>query len=95
MTQPAPDLKPRSRDVTDGLERAAARGMLRAVGHRPTGGRTPRNFNIDPTGQWLIAAHQNSGNVVALKIDPTTGLPAPVSHQVSVPRAVCVKFLMK
>jgi dihydroxy-acid dehydratase len=28
----APDLKPRSRDVTDGLERAAARGMLRAVG---------------------------------------------------------------
>jgi dihydroxy-acid dehydratase len=28
----APDIKPRSRDVTDGLERAAARGMLRAVG---------------------------------------------------------------
>lgn len=26
------DLKPRSKDVTDGLERAAARGMLRAVG---------------------------------------------------------------
>jgi dihydroxy-acid dehydratase len=35
VTAPAsgtPDLKPRSRDVTDGLERAAARGMLRAVG---------------------------------------------------------------
>jgi dihydroxy-acid dehydratase len=28
------DLKPRSRDVTDGLERTAARGMLRAVGMR-------------------------------------------------------------
>ena len=28
----APDIKPRSRDVTDGLEKAAARGMLRAVG---------------------------------------------------------------
>src|SRR5881398_277167 len=27
-----PDIKPRSRDVTDGVERAAARGMLRAVG---------------------------------------------------------------
>jgi dihydroxy-acid dehydratase len=26
------DMKPRSRDVTDGIERAAARGMLRAVG---------------------------------------------------------------
>src|SRR3954452_16986801 len=35
MTQPsdgAPDIKPRSRDVTDGLEATAARGMLRAVG---------------------------------------------------------------
>src|SRR4028119_462264 len=28
----APDLKPRSRDVTDGLEKAAARGLLRGVG---------------------------------------------------------------
>src|SRR6478735_863620 len=27
-----PDIKPRSRDVTDGLEKAAARGMLRAIG---------------------------------------------------------------
>ncbi|MCB1274647.1 MAG: dihydroxy-acid dehydratase, partial [Leucobacter sp.] len=26
------DMKPRSRDVTDGIEKAAARGMLRAVG---------------------------------------------------------------
>ena len=31
MTE-TPDIKPRSREVTDGLERAAARGMLRAVG---------------------------------------------------------------
>jgi dihydroxy-acid dehydratase len=32
MPASTPDIKPRSRDVTDGLERAAARGMLRAVG---------------------------------------------------------------
>ena len=31
-TDDTPDIKPRSRDVTDGLEKAAARGMLRAVG---------------------------------------------------------------
>src|SRR5882757_5814214 len=31
-TTDTPDLKPRSRDVTDGLEKAGARGMLRAVG---------------------------------------------------------------
>src|ERR1700731_2115830 len=32
MPSDSPDMKPRSRDVTDGLEKAAARGMLRAVG---------------------------------------------------------------
>ncbi len=32
MANATPDIKPRSREVTDGLERAAARGMLRAVG---------------------------------------------------------------
>ncbi|WP_135451496.1 dihydroxy-acid dehydratase [Mycobacterium sp. DL99] len=32
MSAETPDIKPRSRDVTDGLERTAARGMLRAVG---------------------------------------------------------------
>ncbi len=32
MTGDTPDLKPRSRQVTDGLEATAARGMLRAVG---------------------------------------------------------------
>ena len=31
-TTPDVDIKPRSRDVTDGLEKTAARGMLRAVG---------------------------------------------------------------
>ncbi|CAM3941602.1 dihydroxy-acid dehydratase [Smaragdicoccus niigatensis] len=30
--KPPVDIKPRSRDVTDGLEKAAARGMLRAIG---------------------------------------------------------------
>ncbi|MEH3143591.1 MAG: dihydroxy-acid dehydratase [Mycobacterium kyogaense] len=32
MPSQTPDIKPRSRDVTDGLEKTAARGMLRAVG---------------------------------------------------------------
>jgi dihydroxy-acid dehydratase len=32
QAQQQPDIKPRSREVTDGLEKAASRGMLRAVG---------------------------------------------------------------
>ncbi len=35
-------------------------GKLKAIGHTPVGGKTPRNFNIDPTGQFLIAGHQGS-----------------------------------
>ena len=41
------DIKPRSRDVTDGLEKAAARGMLRAVGMEDDGGNSAGH---DPAG---------------------------------------------
>ena len=37
-TQTTPDIKPRSRTVTDGLEATASRGMLRAVGMGTTTG---------------------------------------------------------
>src|SRR3954453_19118388 len=73
MTQP--DLKPRSRDVTDGLERAAARGMLRAVGMRdddfakPQIGVasswneiTPCNLSLDRLAQAVKSGvHANGG----------------------------------
>ena len=34
-------------------------GILTLVEHEPTRGKTPRNFTIDPSGQWLIAANQD------------------------------------
>ncbi len=51
----------------------AADGTLTAKGHTSTGGKTPRNFGIDPSGRVLLAANQGSGNVVTFRIDPTTG----------------------
>ena len=33
-------------------------GQLTAAGHASTRGRTPRNFTIDPTGNWVLAANQ-------------------------------------
>jgi len=71
-----------------------ATGKLKAVGHCPTGGKTPRNFGIDPSGAFLIAANQGSNNVVVFKIDPKTGMPSPAGHEVQVPKPVCVKFLV-
>ena len=48
-------------------------GRLTAKGHQPTGGRVPRNFAIDPSGSFLLAANQNSDNVVVFRINLATG----------------------
>jgi 6-phosphogluconolactonase len=33
----------------------------------------PRNFNLDPSGQWLIAGGQRLQNLAVFKVDPETG----------------------
>ncbi len=60
-------------------------GMLALVGHRSTGGMTPRNFGLDPAGRFLYAANQASNTVVPFAIDPTTGLLTPTAAPISVP----------
>jgi 6-phosphogluconolactonase len=57
-----------------------------------TEGKTPRNFMIDPTGNWLLAANQNGSNVVIFKIDRQTGSLAPTGKQLSIPAPVCLKM---
>src|SRR5204863_248865 len=37
---------------------------LSLVEHQSTQGKTPRHFAVDPTGKWLLAENQDSGNVV-------------------------------
>jgi 6-phosphogluconolactonase len=71
----------------------AQTGKLTPTGHESTGGKTPRNFNIDPTGTWLLAANQNSGTVVVFRIDPTTGKLTPTGTMARIASPVCVKFL--
>ncbi len=71
----------------------AKTGRLEAIGHQPTGGKTPRNFGIDPTGQCILAANQASDLVVVFRVDQKTGLLSPTDHAVTVGRPMCVKFL--
>ena len=47
-------------------------GMLTLKENIPSGGRTPRNVRIDPTGDWFFAANENGGNVTEFKIDRAT-----------------------
>lgn len=66
-------------------------GRLTSRGHQATGGSTPRNFGVDPTGRWLLAANQNSGTVVVFGIEK--GGLSGTMFTLEVPRPVCVKFL--
>jgi 6-phosphogluconolactonase len=62
------------------------------VAHQKTLGKTPRNFAIDPTGNYLFAANQGSGFVTLFRIDHETGGLAEV-RKIQVPNPVCVRFL--
>jgi 6-phosphogluconolactonase len=66
---------------------------LKHLENQPTQGKTPRNFGIDPTGQFLLAANQDTDNIVVFRIDQETGRLRPTGQQAQVPRPVCVKFL--
>jgi 6-phosphogluconolactonase len=69
-----------------------ADGKLQLLGHQSTLGKTPRNFSIDPSGNFLLVANQNSDNIVIYRIDKKTGLLNPLEKQISVPSPVCVKW---
>jgi 6-phosphogluconolactonase len=72
---------------------AIKQGKLSPMGQVSTGGKTPRNFRMDPTGNWLLAANQDSGNIVVFRIDKATGKLTPTGTEVKTPFPVCVKFL--
>ena len=71
----------------------AQTAKLKHLGNTPSGGNIPRNFNLDPSGHWLFAAHQDSHNVVLFKVDPSTGDFTPAGKEQRVGGCVCVKFV--
>jgi 6-phosphogluconolactonase len=48
-------------------------GELRSIGHESTRGKTPRNFNLDPSGQWLLVGNQDTDTIVSFRRDAETG----------------------
>ena len=51
----------------------AKTGLLSWRENVPSGGRTPRNIRIDPTGNWFFAANENGGNITQFRVDKITG----------------------
>lgn len=70
-------------------------GMLTLVGHQSTMGKTPRNFSIDPTGNYLLAANQNTNDIVVFKINKETGTLTDTGDRLTVNKPVCLKWAKK
>jgi len=69
------------------------KGTLTLKDEYPTMGKTPRNFAIDPTGKFLLAANQESNNIVIFRIDSTTGALNPTGEIAEVPAPVYITFV--
>jgi 6-phosphogluconolactonase len=70
----------------------AGKGTLNFVEETLSGGTMPRNFKIDPTGTYLLAANQLSNNVVPFKIDSVTGRLTKAAGEIHVDTPVCIQF---
>jgi len=78
----------------------AEKGTLALAEITSTQGKTPRSFEIDPTGTLLFVANQQSNNIVVFRIDQRTGSHltkaghlSPIGPVLDVASPVCVKFL--
>ena len=68
-------------------------GKLTWAGEQATGGKSPRHFAIDPTGNWLVVANQQSNNLVVFRIDLQTGALKPTGAAIDVAKPACVLFV--
>jgi 6-phosphogluconolactonase len=68
-------------------------GSLTLVETFALGGNSPRSFNIDPTGGYLIAMLQRSHFILPLRIDSATGKLSLAGDRITLPAPVCARFL--
>ncbi len=68
-------------------------GELSFLEHTSTEGDWPRDFAIDPSGNYIVASNQESSNLVLFARDESTGKLTLLQSDITVPHPVCVKFL--
>lgn len=71
----------------------AVTGRLSNIGYQSTMGTGPRNFMIDPSGNYLLVANQKTNNIVIFKRDKKMGTLTPTGKQIEIPSPVCLKML--
>ena len=70
-------------------------GQVSFVAHAPSLGKTPRGFDLSPSGKWLICANQDSNNIVVFSRDEKSGMLSPVHEYESNAGLVNVRFRLK
>lgn len=70
-------------------------GKLMITGHQSTMGNTPRNFNFDPSGNYLLVANQNSDEIVVFHRDHRTGKLTDSGNRIKVGSPVCLKWITR
>jgi 6-phosphogluconolactonase len=70
----------------------AASGKLSVAGYQSTLGTAPRNFSLDPSGNFLLVANQNSDNIVIFKRNKTTGLLTDTGKKIEIGKPVCLRW---
>ena len=68
-------------------------GKLSFVGRQSTFGNHPRNFAIDPSGNYLLVGNGRSDEIVIFKRDHYTGLLTSTGKKISLGSPVCLKFV--
>ena len=63
------------------------------IGREKTMGKTPRDIHFDPTGNWLLAANQDSDSIAIFKVDKTTGMIKPEHLAENIKSPVCLEWL--
>src|SRR5690606_14651685 len=69
------------------------KGMLNYVGRQSTLGKGPRNFAIDPTGNFLLVGNGGSDEIVVFRRNKKTGLLVPTGKTIEIGSPVCLKFV--
>lgn len=82
----------RGHDTITVYEVNAETGELNAIQRANVRGATPRNFNLDPSAKWLLAAGQDSHTLASFVVDPETGLLQFNRSVIQVPSPICVLF---
>jgi len=68
---------------------------LNYIASYPTGGTTPRDFTIDPTGKWLLVAHQDSDTIAIFNVNSYNGTLSLFNTVENIKSPVCLSWLPK